>query len=198
MKIIALALGSLLAFTPLAARAEPPAPSDPPSASVEAPKPRREWYGWQTLLADGASFGLVIAGTHSGGGLLVAGGTSYALAAPLIHAAHANDGAAGISVALRLGLPLAGGLIGSAAVPYKEGAHYSDGYVDDSYGQLFAVLGGVALGMLAASIVDASFLAYDQHATAPASPKPDTKAFRIAPSVGPLRGGLSAGLTGTF
>jgi hypothetical protein len=194
MKVIALTLGSLLALTPLVAHAESTlAASDAPSASVEPPKPQREWYGWQTLLVDGAAVTAFFAteqNNNSVGGELSAAG--YVLAAPVIHLAHRNAEAAGISIALRLGLPLAGGLIGYAA-------SRSDAKNEDSGLEAMAAVGlGAFLGVAIASIVDASVLAYVDHPTTPTSSKPDRKAFQIAPSVGPLRGGLSAGLTGTF
>jgi hypothetical protein len=188
MKFIALALGSLLALTPLAARAESTPPSDAPSASVDPPRRQREWYGWQTLLADTASFAVFFtAAHHDSTGAVDLGMGTFALVPPVIHLAHENAGGAGLSVALRLGLPLAGGLIGNAAANPK-----------DDWQPLIDIYLGALLGAVAASIVDASVLAYDARPLAPPSPKPDTKAFRVAPSVGALRGGLSAGLTGTF
>jgi hypothetical protein len=88
------------------------------------PEPvRPAWYGWQTLLLDVASIGLVAGSiatrdetaTQLGGTL---GGAAFVIAPPAVHAAHKNKPAIIRSVLMRLGAPvlgvLAGFLIGGA------------------------------------------------------------------------------------
>jgi hypothetical protein len=65
-------------------------------------EPEREWYGWQTLSADAASFGMMFLGAESAPGLVILGLGSFALAPPIIHAVHQGDWTAP-SLALRLG-----------------------------------------------------------------------------------------------
>ncbi len=78
----------------------------------DAAAPRR-WYGWQTLVTDGAGVVLIAAssvpeGHHSyrvASGLVGAGLTTLVLGAPVVHAAHGRWGAAAGSLALRTLLP---------------------------------------------------------------------------------------------
>src|SRR5215467_11328850 len=62
------------------------------------------WYGWQTLLVDGAAIGLGVA-TRNAGVFLGA----YALGAPIVHVAHERFGEAAGSLGLRVVMPLAAG-----------------------------------------------------------------------------------------
>lgn len=71
----------------------------------------RRWYGWQIMLADAASVGLIYAGAQGDNGTLVALGVAGALTLPpLIHLAHRAPGDALASLAVRavpFGLSLA-------------------------------------------------------------------------------------------
>src|SRR4051812_39722594 len=71
----------------------------------------RRWYGWQVMLADAASVGLIYAGAKGDNGTLVALGVAGALTLPpLIHLAHGSQGDALKSFAVRaapFGLSLA-------------------------------------------------------------------------------------------
>jgi len=92
-----------------------------PSAQVYAPakpeQPQTTWYGWQTLLADGAAAGLVGLAILSpdGNGANVLGTASfvtYLVGGPIIHWAHGHGAKGWGSLGLRVGLPLAGTLAG--------------------------------------------------------------------------------------
>jgi hypothetical protein len=164
------------------------AAEDAPSSSP-APNPERIWYGWQTLAADGGSIllgGVTALVTQSnaklenlGPGLFLAG---YGLGAPIVHFAHGNAGGGGASIALRLGLPLVGGIAGFALAP-----SHSD----------WSTLGYIGLGMLlgagGAAVIDASVLAYNETKLAPKN-----EALHVVPSVGFVRGKPALGLSGTF
>jgi len=93
---------------PSAGRA-PVEPRAVPDADEEREAPRRHWYGWQTLIADGAVLGFLTAAVldkeHSEffGYSALAG---YVVAAPIIHFTHGNPGRAFGSLGLRVGAPI--------------------------------------------------------------------------------------------
>lgn len=74
---------------------------------------RREWYGWQTLLADGVAYGCLgtglilfsAQGSHETAGptvLLAAGVGGSLLGAPIVHFAHGKIGTGFASLGLRM------------------------------------------------------------------------------------------------
>jgi hypothetical protein len=111
---IAVALAVLLGSVPAARAADGTRPDEPASS----------WYGWETLLSDAGAIGLwsfaavldeakYASPSHDayqrGSDALVVGGFAvYGLGAPAIHALRGRPDAAGKSLALRLGLPVAG------------------------------------------------------------------------------------------
>lgn len=158
----------------------PPAEGPPPAVAVEpapalapAPAPtevdwhrdprarragrsERRWYGWQTLIADGASLLAMptLAATAGNGGEALAyvavGG--YFLGPPLVHVAHGRPGIAAASLGLRAGLPLGGVVLGAAAQGDCRGDFCAFG----------GALIGAALGVLAAITLDAAALSYEK------------------------------------
>ena len=105
----------MLGMSPGAAAAE--GPNQTPAAPASSVDPA--WYGWQAIIADALGGGLLalssqIPGPNGGVAVAVLGVTDLVVTAPLIHVAHAQAGRAGISVGMRLGLPLLGGLLGVA------------------------------------------------------------------------------------
>ena len=136
---------------------------DPP-----APEPTH-WYGGQTLLADAAALTLFTVAElqiASQGGdqskcpacsaLYVATFTTYLAAAPIVHVVHGRSGTALADFALRLGLPVGGGLLGAALASGQGGLASTGG----------GVIGGT-LGVVSAVIVDAAVLANEPIATEP-------------------------------
>src|SRR5438477_196348 len=93
-----------------------PEPSAPASDATR-------WYGWQTLLADGAPVALLVAAeiTIAGAGgdqskcsacgiLFAPSLATYLAGAPLVHAAHRRGLTALGDIGLRIGIPIGGGL----------------------------------------------------------------------------------------
>jgi hypothetical protein len=119
---------------------------------------RRHWYGWQTLIADGSAVGLLLtAAAIEGQGssdtdiLVTAALLGYEFAPGIIHFAHRNTGRGFASFGLRLGMPLAGFIVGAAT------ASGCDEYLCEASGAAIGLLFGVA-GAIA---IDAAVLAYD-------------------------------------
>lgn len=161
-------------------------------------------YGTSIALADAASVAavfvgamLVVAGALSeydceyecgdndgsvalGFVLMIGGSAGYVFGGPLIHRHHGNSSGAGKSLALRLGLPLAGVLIGSA-LRDDNCSDYDCG--DDYSGQL------TSLGVASAMVIDWAFLAKKQVRV----PGP------VMPYATPVHGGgMTFGVGGSF
>jgi hypothetical protein len=136
--------------------------------------PRRIWYGWQTLTADGISTAVFFAafGRNSDGSdginetLAWSGLLGYELAPGIVHFVHRNPGRAFASFGIRLGMPLAGAFLGGAAISGCSG--------DDCQATGIGI--GFLLGMGGAIALDAALLAYD-------SPEPRRPAARLLPLV---------------
>jgi hypothetical protein len=67
----------------------------------------QHWYGWQTLLVDGAALAAITSvaafdrGSHTGGAVVLGGLGAYAFGAPIVHATHGHWGTAFGSFGLR-------------------------------------------------------------------------------------------------
>ncbi len=188
------------AAAPTAAAATPPAPaapapvpakprSAPRAAALRATSPaptRTEWYGWQTLAADGASAALVLGGIAAEKpNLAVAGVLSYLLVPPTLHSVKGRHEQGGISVAFRLAGPFVGAMIGMGASDV-----FCPSCVDYSPG---LIAGGALLGIVSGPVVDALFLSKREVKTGRAAPR-----AAFAPSVVPVREGATFGLSGSF
>jgi hypothetical protein len=126
------------------------------SLVLDRPEPKPRWYGWQTLIADGASFALLFAGGVSDSqevmGLSV---VSFALASPMIHVAHGNPGRTAISAALRIGLP-AMSYFAWSEIGCLDGCRR--GFFDEQL--MFGVMGAL-VGSAAAAAIDGAGLAWE-------------------------------------
>jgi hypothetical protein len=152
-------------------------------APVHAKAPPLEtenyWYGWQTLVTDGAAAGLLLLSTRShepNADLLWAAATTYGLGAPLVHLFNGNPGKASLSLGMR------GLAFGSMAAIAHSGSE-RDSTV--SGGTIAALLLGVVL-LPIVSRVDASVLAKGERPAERASFR-----WNVAPTVGKDLGGIS-------
>lgn len=155
-----------------------------------APAPRRAWYGWQILLADGGgqtlafALGVTLANYREAG--MIAGATglaTYALGGPSVHFAHGNVGKGFGSLGLRVGLPV----VGVAA-----GVALGCGLSEDQYFCGFWGFPGFIVGAFSAIAIDAGALAYDE------VPREETArrsrglmSLAVLPLASPDGGGLS-------
>lgn len=184
---------ALLASTAIA-HAEPPGltPVAEP-APPASPDLTTESYRGQVLAADGAALGLgllaLVNGQASGRAtnttsLLELGAATFLIGAPLVHLLHDRSTHALGSLGLRLALPVLAGFIGSQV---HDSCNYPyDGYCD-SNGGLHAAIGAAA-GIIAASVIDAVFLAGGDE-------RPTTTRMIATPLAG---GGATVGLAGRF
>jgi hypothetical protein len=183
----------VLAFTVLVgtAKAQMYEEEDPSTTdTAPAPKDRQglHYYGWQTLLVDGASFSTMFAAIPlESGPVAIAGLAGYAFGGPIVHAAHGQWGHAFGSFALRAGLPTAAGLtgfaVGAAACP-----HDTHAFIDACPLGLVGL--GVAIGAVVAPFLDANLLGYES--------VNDAKGVSIAPSIAVDRNGAAFAVRGRF
>lgn len=171
-------------------RPEPAAPDSYAAASDEAVRSRRRWYGWQTLIADGATLATLLGAAAAGSAgkqgdalaapLSVLGVAGYEFAPGIVHFAHKNPGRGFASFGMRIGLPLAGGFIGASA------ASGCDGFLCEAGGAAIGVLVGVG----AAIAIDAAVFAYEDPKLS-SSPR-----VKLVPQLAFARGGAVFGLRG--
>lgn len=153
---------------------------------------RRRWYGWQTLISDGIGLGLLAGGASSdsdaGATLGISGMFVYGLGTPIIHGAHGHVGRAFGSLALHLGLPYLGLLVGAGTASCDNSSSWTC-EIDQGVVGLF-------IGAVAASAIDATVLAYDEVPEEPTA----HAAFRlrVAPLVAPRSGRYGLEMIGSF
>lgn len=180
-----------------------PRPADAP---VVQPATKREWYGWQVLLVDGASLLVMIGGAAAQSGAVAGtGGLIYLGGPAAVHWAHGNVAKGFGSIGLRVGAPFVGALLGLAI-----GAASCTGSTSSRRTDCAAA--GAALGFLGGYIagisVDAGVLAFDDvKAETPAQSGASTTRPRVAkpspavtvlPSAAVTPQGGSVGLVGSF
>jgi hypothetical protein len=159
------------------------AASLPASAIAEpidllVPPPTTTGYRLQIIAADAAALALAAGASRAERGsegadtLVLSSIATYVAAAPLVHVAHARQGRAAASLALRVGSLFAGALVGGALLPAAR--------CDCSLGPILGAIGGG----LAASIIDTTLLA--------GADKPK-RAARWRPTIGSTPRTLSIG-----
>jgi hypothetical protein len=203
--VASIALSLLLFAIPSNAHAEEPATSD-----AEATPAPRVWYGWQTLTADGISAlvggtGIVtsLKGVGAAEGLMAVGFASFELNGPVIHLANGQWKRAAGSAGLRWGLPAAGlvlgFLVGEAAGsgsthPACTGVNCNDWGAPELLAPVAGALIGSGIGMISASIVDASWLAYKP---APIRARRSGMKLALVPRIDPRQRSYGVSLVGS-
>lgn len=198
---------------PTAPPTEPPptAPSAPsataPSRESPPPPPRprmvKRWYGEQTLIADGAAFGLVLAGVAAETKpLTTAGALTYLFAPMAIHFIHGNVGQGFGSLAIRafappllclIGLPI-GAIAGSS-----QGNSIGDQFSNGVGGAFLGCAVGALIGYGGSIALDAAVFAYDKvPEPAPNARRRPRPSIRVTPTVMSTGSFSFAGLAGEF
>jgi len=152
------------------AQVEAPAPAGQVYAPAKPEKPQTTWYGWQTLIADGAAAGLLgLTILSSDGNAANVLGTlsfgTYLLGGPIVHWSHGHGWTGFGSLAARVGFPLGGALVGVLIGAAACGSS------EDEFIPCPVAFGAVGLlaGMVAAPVVDATIIAREP-VTRPAGP----------------------------
>jgi len=129
-----------------------------------APRVERVWYGWQTLLADGATgavlLGLLI-GEEEADPIWVALAV-WGLATPLIHVAHGNYAHAFASVGLRAGSVAVSFLVFVFTLFAAWGS-------DDGSGIMALTWVAIVSSVIGVAAIDAGILAYEERTVSPGS-----------------------------
>jgi hypothetical protein len=163
---------------------------------------RSRWYGWETLLVDGAvmtigMLPLLEKDEPRRTALGIGWYGAYALGTPIVHWSRGHVGKGFGSLGMRVGGPLAGGLVG-AGLAWLSGAKF--GSSDSPSDGDLIVQGGVVLGMIAPIVIDAVFLAREEVPVRDRVARPAVRNAGVQVSGGPvlLRGGGGLSLVGTF
>jgi hypothetical protein len=162
-----------LAAVPAEALAQSP-PAEPKAAVSPPPSPSapsKQWYGYQLMLADAASIGLIaLAAPRRLDDISPIGVASLLLAPGIIHAIHGSWWKAGASPLLRVAIPATVGLLWYAANPCSPGQEFCG---------LDAIAFGGGLGMVTAMVIDYVWASKPVTAT----PVPEEKAISANRSI---------------
>jgi hypothetical protein len=162
----------------------PPAPPAPPATSSGS-------YGSQIVLVDlGAILVGALAAQRTGSATPIL--VLWSFGSPVVHAVHGNPGRGLASLLLHVGLPIVGGFAG---VAIEDCSHTTDG--DFNFCGVAGLLLGGLTGMVAATTIDAAFLAQ------PPDAQPTRLAYGRGMGSAPAlavspRGDLTLGWRGTF
>jgi hypothetical protein len=185
--LVVLALARVAAAEPPGLTVAPPGLA--PVVELPAPPPLEPSYRGQTAIVDGVALGLffiAISTNDEPVGYLSLG--AYVGGAPLVHLAHHRPGHAAGSLALRVGLPFVGGLLGEKLGEQTQCSGINDGTC--ASGGRYERMGlGIIGGMIAAMVIDTAVLAKGDEAPAPAS---------WSPAIAARRDGITLGFSGSF
>jgi hypothetical protein len=179
------ASATLTGAAPRAARA---------TEAVAPPAAEKESYSMHVVVADLASLGMVFSGFPP---LQSAAVASYVFASPVIHLVHGHPGRAAGSLGLRLLLPFGAALGGAALENCRDSG-------DLDFCGLGGALAGGLVGLVAASVIDATLLAGADGGNAQAPPERAPALFKVASvtvdraGIAPQRNGAGLMLGGTF
>lgn len=157
------------------------APAVAHAETKEAPQTETRWYGWQPLGVDAATI-TTVSLVNNGTAWYLGVGT-YLLTGPVAHAIHGNWNAAIMSLPARAVVPFAVGLAGVkvSCIGHTPGA------MDDSCAER-GLLGGVLVGAVAMSALEAGLFSYEK-----VEPQP-----QITPTASITSNGATFGLAGVF
>jgi hypothetical protein len=143
------------------------------------------WYGDHILLMDAIAAVVINLGVRQEHGhLVLVGAGTMLLGGPIMHIAHGERDALLRSIPLRIVLPISGAALGLYAPEYCRWGCYG---VNPE-----RIVLGLGLGMAAASIIDAAFLAR------PRARSRDARALTWTPQLGAAGKNVSAGIGGSF
>jgi hypothetical protein len=151
-------------------------------------------YGVYLLIPDLGSLGVMGTGaafTDHAGKFVVAGLVTYTVGGPIVHVAHRQYGRAAASLAVRVGMPLVGLLVGDGIQQLTSGGDPHPWEEFDGPPSPWWALGLVG-GFVGASLVDAQVIAGGYR------PKRRVDAVTWAPTARASHAGVSLGVVGQF
>lgn len=160
----------------------------PAAPRAEAPAPRAtSWYGYQAMAVDGAAFaaaGLAIRAESPE--LALAGLALYGFGTPFVHLAHGSPAKLGADLGIRVGAPLATGLLGAGlGAALDSGGSY--------YAPVIGAMFGLGAGGVAAMVIDYAVLSKE-----PVKEERWDGKVHAAPTVAASPSGASVGVGGSF
>jgi hypothetical protein len=153
------------------------------TARAESRPAAADNYGWQVAATDATLIGAAVAGFSLEGKdgslnyipsntLMAVGGIGYFLGGPLVHISHKHYGRAGVSAAIRFGLPIFGGAIA---------ARFATCSPNEILCGLDEFAMGFAVGAVSAAVVDSTLIAPWSSKSA-AEPEPPVAVAPRAPA----------------
>jgi hypothetical protein len=147
-------------------------------------KPAADNYTWQVAATDATLISAAFAGFALEGKdasidylasntLMAVGGIGYFVGAPIVHIAHGRYGRAGVSFAIRTGLPMA---LGAFAAQFKSCSP------NEFFCGLDEFATGFAVGAVAAAVVDSTLIATTWSSKSTAEPEPPVAVAPRAPA----------------
>jgi len=186
MRMFVRSVALFLLVSSAVAHADPPGLS--PVVDVSPPAEDIPSYRLQTALADASALGIGMLASKSNAPDNQASSVAvatYALGAPLVHLYHHHPQRAAASLALRVGLPLLGAVIGGG-IGRSNCSEYCDNDADIAGAAL-----GIVSGAVLASTIDIGYLSRGEQVT--------RSAPALAPSFGAGPGGaVRIGIGGSF
>lgn len=166
----------------------PPVAAPPPSPPVKPVQYEKNWYGWQTLVADGASVALFAGGlATNSGGLAGAGYVAFLLATPIVHMVHGNIGPGFGSLGIRLFLPpiaLGVGAIAGLIVGGSSGSGDFDRLGNGANGAVVGAVIGGFVGVAGCALIDTAAFAWTKEKVEASGGAPITRADRSNVALG--------------
>jgi hypothetical protein len=176
----------LVAMLATSARAQlfdsgaPAAPGNTPPTAPPPAETTTRWYGGQLLVVDAGLIAIMAAGaSHNSEPITLTAGIGWLVSGAVVHGLHHHSNRAAGSVAMRLVMPLVGGLIGSAGCQSN----------NDGFACVGAVAIGILLGAAAAEVIDIA-IARDTVSV------PPRRGLAVVPTV--VRDGAGVGVAGRF
>lgn len=188
--------------TPTAA---PPPPPPVVADKPAAPQYEKVWYGYQTLIVDAVSFGLVVGGLASSTpDITTVGYLTFLLGAPVVHFVHGNVGPGFGSLAIRVLLPplaMGIGAITGLIVGSSSGSGDLEKFGNGANGAISGLVLGGLIGVAGCIAIDAAGFAYTKEKVEPNTtyaPQRRERWFTLAPTMDFRKDHASVGVVGRF
>lgn len=176
-----------------------PPPAEPKPAPAPVAMTERQWFGWQTLIADAITMSLFfggIAAEGDTGGIIALGYLGYIHASPIIHWVHGNVGKGFASFGMRIGMPLVAAGIGAiVGLSTKDNDDDLAGFTSAA---AFGAVIGAGLGAAGASLIDALALAYTKPRPIPKDALVTAPKLKLQPMFDVRANRASFGIGGSF